>query len=107
MRHPPVSPQLDHAMRLFRAHEQTSISSTVRGSWEKTGLGVTRRNGTHYLCVDEPKIRGIREFAEVWDIDYSETGRSARRRQRRWGWLNEEMFQLEYVSMDDREAHRE
>jgi hypothetical protein len=57
--------------------------------------------------VDEPKIHGIHEFAEVWDIDYSKTALSARRRQQRWGWLNEEIFQLEYVSMDDRKSHRE
>jgi hypothetical protein len=107
MRDPTVSPRRDHVMRLFRADELASINSTVGGSWEKIGFDFTRRDGTHYLCVDEPKIRGIREFAEVCDIDYSETALSARRRQQRWGWLNEEMFRLEYVSMDEREAHRE
>jgi hypothetical protein len=106
-RDPTVSPQLDHVMSLFRLYEQASINSTVLGSWEKTGFDFTRSDGTYYLCMDEPKIGRIREFAEVWDIDYSQTALSARRGQQRWGSLNEEMFQLEYVSMDDREAHRE
>jgi hypothetical protein len=41
MRDPTVSPQLDHVMRLFRAYEHALISSTVRGSWGKTGFGFT------------------------------------------------------------------
>jgi hypothetical protein len=106
MRDPTVSPQLDHVMRLFRPYEHASISNTVGGSWEKTGFGFARRDGTYYLCVDELKVHGIREFAEVWDIDYCQTALSARQQQS-WGWLNEEMFQLGYVSIDDRDPHRE
>jgi hypothetical protein len=79
MRDPTVSLQLDHLVCVFRAYEQASISSTVRGSWENTGLDFIRRDGTCCLCVDKPKIPGIREFAEVWDIDYSETALSALR----------------------------
>jgi hypothetical protein len=64
-----ISPQLGHVMCVFRANEQATTSSTVRGLW-----------------IEKAKIRRIPEFSEVWEIDYPETAPSARRLQQRWGW---------------------
>jgi hypothetical protein len=94
-----VSPQLDHVMRVFRAYEQATTSSTVRGSWEKACFVFTQRSGTYYLWVDEAKIRKISEFSEVWEIDYREGRLSAVRRRQRRGWLNEARFRLEFIDL--------
>jgi hypothetical protein len=76
-------------MRVFPASEQATTSMTIRASWEKAGFRFRLAPGTYYLWIDEAKIRGTPEFSEVWAIDYPETALSARRRQQKWGWLNE------------------
>jgi hypothetical protein len=42
-------PQVDDAMCVFHAYEIAIMSSTVRGSWEKAGLGFVKRDGPYYL----------------------------------------------------------
>jgi hypothetical protein len=90
-----LDPQVDHAMRVFRAYEIATTSTTVRSSWEKAGFGFVKRDGTYYLWVDEGKIRRCPEFCEVWQIDYPEARLSQRRRQQNWVFLNRTLFQVE------------
>jgi hypothetical protein len=88
-RDPNLSPQVDDLMRVFRAYEQATTSTTVRGSWQKADFGFLMRSGTQYLWVDEAKIRGPPDFLELWAMDYPEESLSlsARRRQQKWdGW---------------------
>jgi hypothetical protein len=91
-----ASPIVDHVLRVFRAYEQVTTSTTVRASWQKAGFGFVRRDGTYYLWVDEAKIRGSPEFSEIWNIDYPEEALPMRRRQQKWGWLNEATFRVEF-----------
>jgi hypothetical protein len=86
----------DYVMRIFRAYEQVTTSVIVRSSWEKAGFGFERRDGTMYLCFNEAKLRESPEFCELWGIDYPEGKLSTRRRQQRWGWLNEPFFRVRY-----------
>jgi hypothetical protein len=90
------SPQVDHVMRVFRAYEMATTSTTIRSSWERAGFGFQKRDGTLYLYVHEQRIRNGDEFAEVWRIDHDEANLSARRRQQQWGWINERYFRKEY-----------
>jgi transposase len=83
----------DHAMRMFRACESAGASSTVRGSFIRAGfIYVRRADGTYSLGFDEGKIRAAPEFREVWDIDFPMHKLSTRRRNSRWGFLNENVF---------------
>jgi hypothetical protein len=46
---PNLSPQVDHVRGVFRAYEQATTSTTVRGSWKKADFGFITRSGTQYL----------------------------------------------------------
>jgi hypothetical protein len=70
-------------MPVFLVSGQATTRTTVRGSWEKAGFGFEERDGTYYLWVDEAKIRRIREFSEVLNINHPETAISPRRRQQK------------------------
>jgi hypothetical protein len=72
----------------FRAYEISTISTAIRASWEKTGFEHVHRERTSYIFVGEAKICAITEFAEVWRIIDDQAQLSARRRQRKWGWIN-------------------
>jgi hypothetical protein len=45
-----------------------TTSTTVTAYWAKAGFRSIRRNGAHYLSIDEAKIRSSPEFLEVWKI---------------------------------------
>jgi hypothetical protein len=49
-------PQADHAMRVSRASEITTTSSTVRGSREKIGFGFVKRDGIYDRLVNKGPI---------------------------------------------------
>jgi hypothetical protein len=68
-RDPNLSPQVDHAMRVFRAYEQATTSTTVQGSWQKASFGFVMRSGTRYLWVDKANICGSPDCLELWVID--------------------------------------
>jgi hypothetical protein len=82
------------------------MSTTVRGSWQKTGFGFIQRDDTYYLWVDEPKPAHLL-FSEVWNIDYPESGLSARRWQHKWDWLNESIFRVEFRDLAQPTASHE
>jgi hypothetical protein len=83
-------------MRIFRAYETATTSTTIRSSWEGADFGFHRRDAALYLWINEQTIRDADEFAEVWRIDYSEADLSPRRRQQQWGWVNARYFRKEY-----------
>jgi hypothetical protein len=84
--------EVDHVLRLFRAYEQATASSTVRASWVKTGFDYEKRDGATYLAVNEAKIRGAPAFREVWAFDHQLARLSAQRMSQRWGWINGHCF---------------
>jgi hypothetical protein len=65
-RYQELDPHVDHIIRVFLAYEIATTSTTIRGSWERVGFWFIKRNDTYYLWVNEDKIRGSREFQEVW-----------------------------------------
>lgn len=93
---PDLDYRLDHIVRILRAYEIATTSFTIRGSWEKTGFGYVKRDQTFYLYVNEQKIRSSPDFAELWQLDYPELQLTERRRQQKWGWLNQQFFREEY-----------
>jgi hypothetical protein len=57
--------EVDHVLRLFRAYEQATISSTIGTSWRKAGFKYEKRDGATCLIVDEAKIRQAPAFREI------------------------------------------
>jgi hypothetical protein len=93
--------KLDAVGRSRCGEEATATSMTIRGSWEKAGFIYQRRDETFYLAVNEGRIRTAPDFREIWERDYPIGSLSARRRSHKWGWLNQEFFQIEYLSQID------
>jgi hypothetical protein len=60
---------VDHILRLFRAYEQATASTTIRTSWIKTEFDYETRDAATYLIVNETKIRYGDAFREVWVFD--------------------------------------
>jgi hypothetical protein len=83
---------VDHVLRLFRAYEQATASTTIRASWLKTGFDYETRDEATYLIVNETKIRQRDAFREVCPFDYHPPKTSKKRASQRWGWINEHLF---------------
>jgi hypothetical protein len=79
---------IDHIIRIFKAYKLVTTSTTVRASWAKTGFEYCKREETHYLLVNDGKVREMPEFSEVWRINFPVEGLSARRRAHTCGFVN-------------------
>jgi hypothetical protein len=44
---------VDRVLRIFRAYEQATTSTTVQSFWQKAGFGFIQRDETYYIWVDE------------------------------------------------------
>lgn len=97
VRNPEESAQLDHVVRVFKAYELATTSTTIRASFQHTGFDYVQRDGVWYLTVDEQRLRAYPEFHEVWEIDYPEESLSQRRRAQVWGWLNKSHFPRDFL----------
>jgi hypothetical protein len=61
---------LERVLQLFRACEISTTNTTIRSSWDRTGLGCQARDGATYLVVEEVRIRAIDGFREIWQFDF-------------------------------------
>jgi hypothetical protein len=84
--------EVDHVLRLFRAYEQATASTTIRASWGKTGFEYQSRDNATYLVINEAKVRQSNAFQEIWLFDYHPARLSPQRLAQKWGWLNEHLF---------------
>jgi hypothetical protein len=85
-----LSLDVDHILRLFRAYEAVTTSTTIRAAWRKAGFEYENRNMTTYLSVNERQIRESSDFREIWMFDWQN---------QRWGWINEPMFRKKQRTM--------
>jgi hypothetical protein len=92
-----LSEDSDDTFRIAGPYEAVATSMTIRGSWEKAGFSYQRRDQTSYLAIDEGRIRTAPDFREIWERDFPIDSLSARRRNHKWGWLNQEFFRVEYL----------
>jgi hypothetical protein len=81
--------KVDHILRLFRASEQATASTTIRVSWLKTGFDYETRDAAAYLIVNENKIRQGDAFREVRLFDYHPLRTSKKRASQRWACIDE------------------
>jgi hypothetical protein len=84
--------EVDHVLRLFRADEQATVSTTIRASGLKTGFHGETLDAATYLIVNETKIRPGEVLREVSLFDYHPPRTSKKRASQRWGWRNEHFF---------------
>jgi hypothetical protein len=63
-----LDPQAGQAMRIIRPCETATTSTTVRDSWEQSGLWFGRRTGNHYLWVKEGKLRSTQNFRKLGNL---------------------------------------
>lgn len=91
-----LSPEIDHLYRIFRAYEMSTCSTTVRSSFERAGFDYYKKGDLNYLKLNKQKIENSSGFRELWEIDFQEENLSARRRNQRRGWINEQYFPPEF-----------
>lgn len=87
-----ISPKIDHLYRIFHAYELSTCSTTIRSSFSRAGFEYYQKNGKNYLRLNRQKIENSKNFKEVWDINYPEEKLSARRRNSKRGWINQQYF---------------
>jgi hypothetical protein len=83
---------VDHVLRVFRAYERATASTTIRTSWLKTGFNYETRDAATYLIVNETKIRQGDAFPEVWLLYYHPLRTSKKKSYQSWGWIKEHIF---------------
>jgi branched-subunit amino acid aminotransferase/4-amino-4-deoxychorismate lyase len=84
--------EVDHALRLCHAYGQAMTSTTIRGSWLKTGFDYETRKVTTYRIVNEIRIRQGDAFREVWLFDYHPARISKSAASQRLEWINDHLF---------------
>jgi hypothetical protein len=82
----------DHLVRIFKAYELVTTSTTVRASWEKAGFEYCKLDDTSQLLVNNGGIRDSPEFAEIWRMNFPLDELSARWRVQKWGSMNRQFF---------------
>jgi hypothetical protein len=92
-------PGIDHLVRIFKAYETVTTSTTVRNSWAKAGFEHCQRDGVSYLVINDGKIRDSPEFSEVWRKNFPIERLSARRRATKWGFMNRQYFKGKYLEI--------
>jgi hypothetical protein len=92
MRDNGLDAHMDHILRLFRAYETVTASTTTSVAGRKAGFEYGNRSTTTHLRVNKRQIRESPDFREVWMFDYHESWLSARRQKEEWGWINEKML---------------
>jgi hypothetical protein len=94
-----LAPEVDHILRLFRAYEKATTSTTMRMSWDRAGFDFERRDGTTYLAINEARIRESLGFREIWELDAHPGRLTERRLSQNWGWINEHLFRKKELKM--------
>jgi hypothetical protein len=60
----------DHPVRIFKAYELVTASTTVRASWKKARFEYYKLDDTFQLLVNDEKIRDSPEFAEICRMNF-------------------------------------
>jgi hypothetical protein len=80
----------DHPVRIFKACELVTTSTTVRVPWKKAGFEYCKLDDTFQFLMNDWKIRDSPEFAKIWGMNCLREGLSARQRGQKLGFMNRE-----------------
>jgi hypothetical protein len=95
---------IDHLVRIFKAYEMVTTSTTIRASWVKAGFEYCRRDDAFYLLVNDGKIRDSPDFSEIWRMNFPVEALSTRRRNQKWGLMNQPYFKARYLKILNRQG---
>ena len=74
----------------------STYSTTILFAFEKAGFEYYKKNKLIYVKLNRQKIESSSSFQELWEIDYPEEEFSARRKNQKSGWLNEQFLSQEF-----------
>jgi hypothetical protein len=74
----------------FRALKQTFVPDNVRSTFKLLGLEFNIPQTLCTLMFREDKLRRSKEFQEIWEASYPLDQFSKRRREARYGWINQD-----------------
>jgi hypothetical protein len=82
----------DPITKIVQAYEQTTTSSTIRGSVHRAGMGRDVTSCLFKIHVDEKAMRAIPGFQMVWERNISLGDLSRRKQMQRFGIINIEFL---------------
>jgi hypothetical protein len=97
----------DHPLKIFKAYELVTTSTTVRASWKKAGFEYCKLDDTFQLLVNDGKIRDSPEFAEIWRMNFLLEWLSTRRTAQKWGLTNRQFFAVSVARLPDQREGKE
>jgi hypothetical protein len=76
--------------KAFHSVKQTFVPDNVRNAFKMLGFEFNIAKSPYTLLLREEKLRGSQAFREIWDADYPLDQLSKRRREARYGWINQD-----------------
>jgi hypothetical protein len=89
----------DHLVRIFKAYELVTTSTTVRTSWKKAGFEYCKLDDTFQLLVNDGKIEDSPEFTEIWRMNFPLERLSDQRRVHKRGFMNRRFCTGRYLKI--------
>jgi hypothetical protein len=76
--------------KAFHSLKQTFVPNNVRNAFKMLGFEFNIAKSPYTLLLREEKLRGSQRFREISDADYPLDQLSKRRREARYGWINQD-----------------
>lgn len=80
--------------KIINAYEETMTGSRIRSSFHRAGFTIDTSKNPHRLIFDENLLKDNPGFKELWDANIPIEMLSTRRRNHKFGWLNEQYLQI-------------
>jgi hypothetical protein len=80
---------LGFIQRVFHSLRQAFVPDNIRNAFRMLGFVFSIAESPYTLLLREEKLRGSEAFREIWDADYPVDRLSKRRRESRYGWINQ------------------
>jgi hypothetical protein len=76
--------------KTFHSLKQTFVPNIVRNAFKMFVFEFNIAKSRYTVLLWEEKLRGSQEFREIWDAGYPLDRLSKRRREARYGWINQD-----------------
>jgi hypothetical protein len=74
---------------IYHDFRQTMVEPNIWGAFRALGFEFDTRGEPYRLLFDEEKLRESTGFRELWSIDFPLDQLSVRRRNTKFGWINQ------------------
>jgi hypothetical protein len=79
----------DFLFRTYRTFKQTMVEANIWGAFHEAGFEFDVGHEPYRIQFDEEKLRRTRAFQEIWSLDFPLESLSTRRRNAKFGWINQ------------------